>query len=133
MTRVFNCDEAAFSLCPKGDQVLVRKGQESVYSIVNADEKECLTTLITGMFILVFILIISLLMLQSLLTIRHFTISGNAAEEVAPPVIILKYERLPKNIVASVPGHWDIVKSGNGGITGMSFYKYIVNIFHPLL
>lgn len=28
--RVFNCDETAFFLCPKGDKVLVRKGEKTV-------------------------------------------------------------------------------------------------------
>ncbi|XP_030751595.1 uncharacterized protein LOC115879086 isoform X2 [Sitophilus oryzae] len=51
--RVFNCDETAFFLSPKGpnqtkgDKVLVRKGDRTVYSFVSNSEKECLTTLVT--------------------------------------------------------------------------------------
>lgn len=46
--RIFNADETAFFLCPKGKKALVQKGSKSVYTFVNNNEKECLTTLITG-------------------------------------------------------------------------------------
>lgn len=42
-SRIFNCDESAFMLCPKGDKV--KKGDKAIYKFVNNDEKECLTTL----------------------------------------------------------------------------------------
>jgi len=45
-SRCFNCDESSFLLCPKAEQVIVRKGAKSVYKIVNADKKEALTTLV---------------------------------------------------------------------------------------
>ncbi|KAF9422024.1 hypothetical protein HW555_002244 [Spodoptera exigua] len=44
-SRIFNCDETGFFLCPKGKQVLVRRGSKKVYSRVANDEKECLTVL----------------------------------------------------------------------------------------
>ncbi|KAF9422337.1 hypothetical protein HW555_001927 [Spodoptera exigua] len=46
--RVFNCDETAFFLNPKGNKVLAVRGNKTVYQKVNADEKECLTVLLTG-------------------------------------------------------------------------------------
>ncbi|KAF9408635.1 hypothetical protein HW555_011749 [Spodoptera exigua] len=46
--RVFNCDETAFFLNPKGNKVLAVTGNKTVYQKVNADEKECLTVLLTG-------------------------------------------------------------------------------------
>ncbi|KAH9631277.1 hypothetical protein HF086_003713 [Spodoptera exigua] len=46
--RVFNCDETAFFLNPKGNKVLAVTGKKTVYQKVNADEKECLTVLLTG-------------------------------------------------------------------------------------
>lgn len=44
-SRVYNCDESSFPLCSKPDQVITRRRSKSVYKIVNADEKESLTTL----------------------------------------------------------------------------------------
>ena len=44
-SRVFNCDETSIQLCPKSDKVFTKKGARSAYKIVDADEKECLTTL----------------------------------------------------------------------------------------
>lgn len=48
--RVFNGDESAFFLCPKGNSVLAKKGSKTVYNRVGADEKDCLTVMITGIF-----------------------------------------------------------------------------------
>lgn len=47
-TRIFNCDESAFFLNPKGNKVILPIRQKSVYNLVGADDKECLTALITG-------------------------------------------------------------------------------------
>lgn len=48
LRRVFNADEAAFFLNPKGTKVLAAKGDITIYQEVNPDEKDCLTVLITG-------------------------------------------------------------------------------------
>lgn len=45
-SRIFNADEAAFFLNPKGNNVLVPSGSKNVYQIINNDEKECLTVLL---------------------------------------------------------------------------------------
>lgn len=44
-SKVFNCDESAFFLCLKADQVFAKKWSKSVYKVVAGDEKESLTTL----------------------------------------------------------------------------------------
>ncbi|KAJ8946287.1 hypothetical protein NQ314_008912 [Rhamnusium bicolor] len=84
-SRVFNTDETAFFLNPKGGKVLARRGEKAVYSR-SGDEKECLTTLITG----------------------------NAAGDLTPPMIVFSYERIPSYISNSVPREWGIGKSENG-------------------
>lgn len=65
-SRVFNCDEYAFFLCPKADQVIAKRGSKSVYK-VDGDEKESLTTL--------------------------FMV--NAKGQMAPPMILYWYKRMP--------------------------------------
>lgn len=50
--RVYNADETAFFLNPKGKKALVAKGSKA-FNLIGNDEKECLTTLITGENILV--------------------------------------------------------------------------------
>lgn len=103
--RIFNADETAFFLNPKGDKVMAERGAKNVYKIVNSDEKECLTALITG----------------------------NAAGDLAPPMIIFRYERIPKELANSVPETWGIGKSESGWMTGETFYEFISNIFYPWL
>lgn len=44
--RVFKLDESGFMLNTKGERVLVKKGDKTVYLFINSDEKECLTALI---------------------------------------------------------------------------------------
>lgn len=102
--RVFNMDETAFFLNPKGNKVLANKGDRTVYS-KSGDEKECLTTLI----------------------------GGNAAGSLVPPMIVFSYERIPSYLSESVPKNWGIGKSENGWMTGEAFFMYITNIFHPWL
>lgn len=103
--RVYNCDETAFFLCPKGDKVLVRKGDKTVYSFVNNDEKECLTTLVTC----------------------------SASGKIPPPMVVYSYKRIPRQVVEKVPHNWGIGRSENGWMTGETFFEYVANIFHPWL
>ncbi|XP_015114824.1 uncharacterized protein LOC107039621 isoform X2 [Diachasma alloeum] len=42
-SRVFNCEESGFYLCPKGQKVLIKRGNRAAF-----DEKECLTALFCG-------------------------------------------------------------------------------------
>lgn len=103
--RVFNADETAFFLNPKGTKVLAAKGNKTVYQQVNPDEKECLTVLMTG----------------------------NAAGDMSPPMVIFKYQRIPREIVLSVPHSWGIGRSESGWMTGETFYEFISNIFYNWL
>ncbi|KAG5883196.1 hypothetical protein JTB14_013903 [Gonioctena quinquepunctata] len=96
-TRVFNCDESAFFLQPKGDKVLTKKGNKSVYNAGTNDEKDNLTVLVTA----------------------------NAAGELGPPMIIFKYERIPGHIALSVDKSWGIGRSESGWMCGSTFYGYI--------
>jgi len=104
-TRIFNCDESAFYLCPKGERVLVRKGDKAVYSFTQNDEKECLTVLFMT----------------------------NATGALVPPMIVFSYEIIPYSVSQSVPINWSIGKSENGWMTAETFYEYISNIFEPWL
>lgn len=103
--RIYNCDETAMYLCPKGEKVLTEKGQKTVYNVALNDEKECLTTLVMC----------------------------NAAGELPPPLVMFSYKRIPNNITQKFPKTWAIGKSENGWMTGESFFEYIANIFFPWL
>lgn len=103
--RVFNMDETAFFLNPKGNKVLAAKGEKSVYQQVNSDEKECYTVLL----------------------------GGNAAGDALPPMVIFKYERIPRELSMSVPESWGIGRSDNGWMTMETFYEYMCNIFNKWL
>ncbi|KYN50014.1 hypothetical protein ALC62_00041, partial [Cyphomyrmex costatus] len=75
--RYFNCDESSFLLCPKAEQVIVKKGAKSVYKIVNADEKKALTTLVM--------------------------ISASRVMSHTSPIIIYAYKRIPATITQNIP------------------------------
>lgn len=101
--RVFDMDETAVHLSPKGGLVLAEKGK-AVYDVAG-NEKENVTTLF----------------------------NVNAAGEFAPSLTIFKYEQLPKICVDSAPKDWGIGKSENGWMTSESFYEYFTNVFYPFL
>ncbi|CAH2088497.1 unnamed protein product [Euphydryas editha] len=59
-------------------------------------------------------------------------ITGNGAGELAPPMIIFNYERIPSCIAATVPDDWTIGKSENGWMWS-TFFEYMTNVFNPWL
>lgn len=79
-SRVYNCDETTFFLCPKEKDVLVKRGSKRVYNRVANDEKKCLTVLV----------------------------NVSAGGEIAPPMIIFPYKRLPKNLPLILPPKWGV-------------------------
>lgn len=104
-SRVFNCDETAFLLNPKGPRALVPKGEKTVYSFTTGDERECLTTLFCG----------------------------NANGQLLPPMVMFTYQRIPHNIAATMPPGWGMGRSDTGWMTSETFYDYVVHVFHPWL
>ncbi|KAG6448525.1 hypothetical protein O3G_MSEX005530 [Manduca sexta] len=103
-SRVWNCDETAFFLAPKGTLVLAEKGQH-VYDTSKNSDKENITTL--------------------------FTV--NAAGEYAPPLTIFKYKRMSTEVLDNAPNGWGVGKTDKGWMTGESFYEYVANVFIPYL
>ncbi|KAK9753013.1 hypothetical protein QE152_g3812 [Popillia japonica] len=80
--RVFNGDEAGFSLCPKSGKVLGPKGYKNLYSIKVGNEKENITVLII------------------------FNASGN----IADPLVVFPYIRPPKAVIENMPSNWILGK-----------------------
>lgn len=78
-------------------------GEKHVQNVIGNDEKECITVLI----------------------------NASAAGDVAPPMIVYPYERIPTAIVNSVPDCWGLGKTESGWMTAVSFYEYVTNVFHP--
>lgn len=103
--RIFNADETAFFLNPKPGKVLAVKGSKTVYTAAGGDEKQNLTVLLTA----------------------------NAEGELAPPMIVYRYLRIPQSIVNIMPPEWAIGRSDNGWMTQETFYEYVTNIFEPWL
>lgn len=103
--RIFNADETAFFLNPKPGKVLAVKGSKTVYTTAGGDEKQNLTVLLTA----------------------------NSEGELAPPMIVYRYVRIPQSIANVMPPEWAIGRSDNGWMTQETFYEYITNIFEPWL
>ncbi|XP_026465236.1 uncharacterized protein LOC113367875 [Ctenocephalides felis] len=104
-SRIFNCDESAFFLCPKGQAVLAKTGSKSVHCRSGNDEKECLTVLI----------------------------GASADGKLMPVLSLFPYKRIPSNILAKYPKTWSIGRSEKGWMTSENFFEYIGNVFNPFL
>ncbi|XP_057338484.1 uncharacterized protein LOC130676348 [Microplitis mediator] len=104
--QVFNLDESAFMMVPKDNTVITKKGAKSVYQIVSASDKACITTLITA----------------------------SASGEMAPPMISFDSKKAPKkNILDNIPNGWGVGHTESGWMTAESFYYYIKNVFFKWL
>jgi hypothetical protein len=75
--HVFNRDETGFSLCPKTKTLLGLKGTKDVYEIAKGNSKENLTVMFTF----------------------------NANEDMCYLMVIFNYQRIPQNIIDSVPAN----------------------------
>ncbi|CAG4949152.1 unnamed protein product [Colias eurytheme] len=93
------------SQAPKGPKVLARKGEKNVYQQVNADDKECLTVLVTG----------------------------NASGSLAPTTVLFSYKRIPQEIADNFPSDWGIGKTDSGWMTCEAFFEFVADIFYPWL
>lgn len=60
-------------------------------------------------------------------------IGGNASGLKTPPLVMFPYQRLPSNIVKSMPENWAFGRSPTGWMTAESFYEYVTNCFYPWL
>ncbi|CAG4966335.1 unnamed protein product [Parnassius apollo] len=60
-------------------------------------------------------------------------LTANAAEQLAPPMIVFSYERIPRAIARSIPENWGIGRSENGWKCGSTFYEYVTNTLYPWL
>ncbi|GAB0086526.1 HTH psq-type domain-containing protein [Sergentomyia squamirostris] len=104
-SRIFNCDETAFFLCPPVDEVLAEKGVRSVHTLTNGNERIAITLLFMG----------------------------SAAGELLSPMIVLPFTRTPGEVTNSIPEEWILGRSSSGWMTAETFYEYIVNTFYPTL
>ncbi|XP_043494010.1 uncharacterized protein LOC122518920 isoform X4 [Polistes fuscatus] len=55
------------------------------------------------------------------------------AGDLAPPLVVFSYKRVPNNIRENMPHDWAAGKSDNGWMNGENFFEYIANIFYPWL
>lgn len=104
-SRIFNMDETAFFLSPRGEKVLAVKGQKNVYEVHSGSDKENITVLV----------------------------NVSASGEVPPPLIVFAGQRFPPAPKLNVPNDWAISKSESGWINGEIFFEYFVNYFYPWL
>lgn len=103
--RIFNCDETGFEMSPKGVKGLARKGAKSVHSVSYANDHENITCL--------------------------FMVSADG--DMAPPLVIFAYKRVPGHLAKTVPNGWAIGRSDKGWMTGECFFEYVANTFYPWL
>lgn len=85
--------------------MLAPKGCKNVYTIVNNNEKENVTVLVTG----------------------------NAAGDLAPTFILFAGKSLPRNAADMAPADFVFGCSDKGYMTSQNFYEYMANFFEPWL
>ncbi|XP_051166325.1 uncharacterized protein LOC127284737 [Leptopilina boulardi] len=103
--RIFNCDETGLALNPISSSVLAPKGQKNVFTVVNNNEKENITTLVTA----------------------------NAVGNLAPTFILFTGNSLPNNCVKMAPADYAFGYSKTGWMLSKNFYEYIANVYEPWL
>lgn len=104
-SRVFNADESGIPMNPKPPAVLAPKGCKNVYNIVNNNEKENVTVLVTA----------------------------NAEGHFAPPLVLFTGKSVPKDVIKAAPPNYSFGFSDNGWMTSKNFFEYVANVFHPWL
>ncbi|XP_046975182.1 MFS-type transporter clz9-like [Vanessa cardui] len=60
-------------------------------------------------------------------------ITGNAAGELAPILVVFNYARIPSLISENFPDDWAIGRSESGRMCSGTFYEYMTNVFNPWL
>ncbi|XP_023247710.1 uncharacterized protein LOC111643754 [Copidosoma floridanum] len=103
--RIFNTDETGVPLNSHPLTVLAPKGCKNVYKVVDNNEKENVSVLITA----------------------------NAVGELAPPFILFKGQSLPQNAAQFAPDDYVFGYSENGYMTAQNFFEWIANSFEPWL
>jgi len=102
--RVFNVDETAFFLNKQGQVVLAERGK-AVYNINKNCDKECVTV----------------------------SICISASGEMAPPLVVYTYDRLPAVYRSTLPEGWAAHGTPKGWMNGETFYEYFGNVFIPFI
>ncbi|KAL7290463.1 hypothetical protein TKK_0016151 [Trichogramma kaykai] len=103
--RIWNCDEAGFSLNLTPTNVLATKGCKNVYKVVGANEKEN----------------VSVLMMV------------NAAGSIGPSFVLFKGKNLPSQAAVAAPADFMFGCAPEGIMDSCNFYEYIVNRFYVYL
>ncbi|KAF2886793.1 hypothetical protein ILUMI_19380, partial [Ignelater luminosus] len=107
--RIYNADETAFFLAPKGIKCLMRKGDKTAYNFISNNDKECLTCLITA----------------------------NVAGTILPPMVMFSYERIPSQIASLMPKSCHLTMElsefcVNNQIELVALYPNVTHILQPL-
>ncbi|CAD6208977.1 GSCOCG00010789001-RA-CDS, partial [Cotesia congregata] len=103
--RIINLDELGMSTCPKTGKLLGPKGEKNFYQVATGPEKQSISVLCT------------------------FSADGTWYD----PMIIYPYQRIPRDIAASVPERFALGISDTGWITSATYYEYIANVLYPRL
>lgn len=102
--QIFNVDETRFHLNPNSNSFVLAQKGKPVYK-VSKNDKENLT----------------------------ISITVSAAGEVAPPLVLYKYKRVPTYFGRIMSSGWGVGGTENGWMTSAAFYEYVSNVFLPYL
>ncbi|XP_078033652.1 uncharacterized protein LOC144468202 isoform X3 [Augochlora pura] len=58
-------------------------------------------------------------------------VTGNAAGQLAPPLVVFSSKHIPKEMYEKMPSGWIYGTSDSGWMQGEHFYEYITNVFYP--
>lgn len=104
-TRIYNADETGMQFCPKTGKLLGPKNYKDFYVVSSGPEKESMTVLC----------------------------NFSAAGIIVPPMIIVPYRRVPRDVAFSIPDAYFLGRSESGWMVSETFYEYITNCFYPWL
>lgn len=98
-------DESAFYLNNNNGKIVLAERGKSVYNISTNSEKDNVTVLMCA----------------------------NAIGEIAPPLVVNKYIRLPVVYGSSLPPNWSVRNSETGWMNTEIFFEYFTNVFMPFV
>jgi hypothetical protein len=104
-TRIYNADETGMQFCPKTGKLLGPKSYKDFYVVSSGPEKESMTVLC----------------------------NFSAAGVIVPPMMIVPYKRVPRDVAFSIPDSYFLGRSDSGWMVSETFYEYITNCFYPWL
>lgn len=128
--RTFNMDESAFEMAPSPHKkkVFAKRGMYTYLDFSFSTKLIYSASYVLGTK--------NVQSIQGNSNRESYTVlmAGSASGVFVPPLILFPYkERMPRDIVQSIPAGWGVGRTNSGWMNSGAFYEYMTNVFYPWL